>query len=80
MTDIVTNVKIIEADAVVFKAPFIPKDIELLNHDTQKGLKYRSNIKLDEGKNIIFNDKWRIEHDDNKLYFYKEDVLKMSLE
>tara|TARA_R100000700_G_C3087339_1_gene90267 strand:- start:39 stop:275 length:237 start_codon:yes stop_codon:yes gene_type:complete len=73
------DIKVIEADKVEFKAPFVPKDIELSNAHQNNALKFTSNVKVDDGFNLTLG-VWKISHDSNKLYFYKNEELKMSLE
>ena len=71
--------KVIEADEVVFKAPFVPEDISLSNDSAQHGLKFTSNVKVEDGF-VLTLGVWKISHDADKLYFYKNDDLEMKLE
>ena len=79
MTSLNGDTNVIEADKVVFKAPFIPQEINLKNDSDNHGLKFSSNIKV--GNNFHFTlGSWKISHDADVLYFYKNDDLKMKLE
>ena len=71
--------KVIEADEVVFKAPFVPEDISLSNDSAQHSLKFTSNVKIDDGF-VLTLGSWQISQDADKLYFYKNGDLKMKLE
>lgn len=73
------DVKIIEADTVEFKSPFIPQEIKLKNNSTNHGLKFESNVKVGNDFNFSLG-AWKIEHSADVLYFYKNDQLKMKLE
>lgn len=73
------DVKVLEADRVVFKAPFIPQEIDLKNESENHGLKFSSNIKVGNNFHLTLGS-WKISHDTDVLYFYKNDELKMKLE
>ena len=66
------DIKIIEADKVEFRAPFIPKDIELSNGDGD-ALKFTSNVKVSDGFNLTLG-VWKISHE--SLSLCRIDALK----
>ena len=74
-----SDVYVIEADTLELKAPFVPSDVIIKNESDNNALRFESNLLIKTG-NFLTLGKWKIDHDDNKLYFYKDGNLKMSLE
>ena len=74
-----SDVYVIETDTLELKAPFVPNDVVIKNESDNNALRFESNLLIKTG-NFLTLGKWKIDHDDNKLYFYKDGNLKMSLE
>jgi hypothetical protein len=74
-----SDTKTIEADTVVFKAPYVPEDIVLKNESVHHALTFGSDIKFLEEWDLNLGI-WKITNDASTLSFYKNDVLKMTLE
>ena len=74
-----SDVYVIETNTLELKAPFVPSDVIIKNESERNGLRFESDLLIKSG-NFLTLGKWKIDHDDNKLYFYKDGDLKMSLE
>lgn len=74
-----SQTRVIEANTVSFKAPYVAQQVSLKNDDEGHGLAFKSNVRIGDDKRLAFQD-WEIYVDGGKLEFYKEGVKKMSLE
>ena len=71
--------RVIEANIVQFKPPYVAQEVSLENHSATHGLAFNSNIRVANDKRLAFQD-WEIYVDGGKLEFYKGGEKKMSLE
>ena len=74
-----SETRVIEANIVQFKPPYVPQEVSLENESSIHGLAFNSNIRVANDKRLAFQD-WEIYVDGGKLEFYKEGIKKMSLE
>ena len=74
-----SDIYVIETNRLKLKSPFVPNDVIIENDSSTNAIRFESNVLLKSG-NFLTLGEWKIDHDENKLYFYKDGVLKMSLE
>lgn len=74
-----SETRVIEANTVSFKAPYVAQQVSLKNADPSHGIAFKSNVRIATDKRLAFED-WEIYVDGGKLEFYKEGIKKMSLE
>jgi hypothetical protein len=74
-----SQTRVIEANRVSFKAPYVAQEVSLENDSAGHGLAFSSNVRIANNKRLAFED-WEIYVDGGKLEFYKDGIKKMSLE